>query len=58
MNIKPFAPDTKVRFYLGMRPLADPLPEVMTVFISDKRVTTVLVDGKPHQIATKALTKA
>lgn len=57
-TIRPFKSDVRVRFAPAMRPVASDLPEVMTVFISTGRVTTVLVDGKPRQIATKALEKA
>lgn len=57
-NPRPFNADVRVRFREGVRPSACALPEVMTVFVSTSRVTTVLVDGKPHQIATKALCKA
>lgn len=49
--------DARVSFKPGMRPVASTLPEVMTVFTSDRRQTVVLVDGKPHFLATVALTK-
>jgi hypothetical protein len=55
-NTRSLPTDTIVRFREGMRPpLANHLPEDMQVFISDSRVTTVLVFGKPFQIATVAL---
>lgn len=53
-----FAPDTRVRFREGYRPTACTLPETMVVFISDRRQTTVRVDGKARFIATVALEKA
>jgi len=53
-----FKADARVSFKDGYRPTASTLPTVMTVFISTARVTTVLVDGRPQQIATVALRKA
>ena len=52
---KPLAADALVTFRPDYRPTATDLPTTMRVFISDARVTTVLVEGKPRQIATVAL---
>ncbi len=53
-----FAPDTRIRFKAHMRPVASTLPDVMTVFTSSSKVTTVLVDGRPQFLATVALERA
>lgn len=50
--------DALVTFKPGMRPVASPLPETFRVFISDRRQTTVLIDGRPVALATVALQKA
>lgn len=54
---KPFAPNARVSFKDGYRPVASTLPLVMEVFLSTRRETVVLIDGKPVRLATVALTK-
>lgn len=52
---RPFKSDARVAFRDGYRPVASTLPTFMTVFISTARVTTVLVEGKPVMLSTRAL---
>lgn len=52
---KPLRADAIVTFKDGMRPVNSDLPEFMQVFISDRRQTTVIVNGRPRFVATVAL---
>ena len=52
---RPLKADATVTFKPGMRPVNSDLPEFMQVFISDRRQTVVIINGRPRYLATVAL---